>query len=348
MATKWLQSGKSADQFWYEEDYDCNTGFKSSVIVRNKEGMPRTMDKITTSEGAVEYVFPQTGNGDKIHVEVKTLGDDSKAKSDRVTINLTALNMGYMMSEMNKLLATKTKEEADALILDSDALAAALMPQLSAASLVVNVRTYTFNTESNGVGSKEIYIEDAWPPGPLFLTCHYGYSASAERSDFAKFLEFFLEDVLPLVVDLALAIGMLVVGCGTAPFTAGVGCAAAAAASWALLAAEIAWMYHRIKQDAYGFIDTNKYDCRFPVPGGFNHTYTIDVVQTMGDKLAPIVRASPALMNAGEQAQSNPSVQSYTTMGLAQSSARPNSHNTILLAMFLLGGFYLIMAGDDE
>jgi len=346
MATKWLQSGKDSDQFWYEEDYDCNTGFKSSVIVRNDEGMPRTMDKITTTGGAIEFVFPQVGNRDKIHVKVKTLGDDSKAKADKVTINLTALNMAYMMTEMNKLLSSKTKEEQDALIADSDALATALIPSLNPSLLVVNVRTYTFNTGSDGIGEKEIFVEDEWPPGPLFLTCHYGYSASAERSDEAKFLDFLVEDILPLVVDLALAIGMLVVGCGTAPVTAGVGCAVAFAASIALLSAEIAYMYHRINQDAYGFIDTNNYSCRFPVPGGFNHPYTIDVVQTMGDKLAPIVRASPALMNAGDVASSNPSVQSYTSMGLAQSSARPN--NTIILVMLILGGIYFIMEGDDE
>ena len=346
MATTWLQSGKDSDQFWYEEDYDCNTGFKSSVIVRNDEGMPRTMDRMTTTDGGIEFVFPQVGNGDKIHVKVKTLGDDSKAKSDRVTINLTSLNMAYMMTEMNKLLSSKTQQEQDALIADSDALAEALMPSLNPASLMVNVRTYTFNTGSDGIGDKQIFIEDEWPAGPLFLTCHYGYSASAERSDFAKALEFFLEEVLPLIVDLALVIGMLVVGCGTAPFTAGVGCAVAAAASIALLTAEIAYMYHRVKQDAYGFIDTNKYSCRFPVPGGFNQTYTIDVVQAMGDKLAPIVRASPALMNAGDKASANNSVQSYTTMGLSQSSVRPN--NTVILLLFILGGFYFIMEGDDE
>ena len=345
MAIKWLQSGKSADQSWYQEDYDCNTGFKSSVIVRNVEGMPRTMDKITTTGGAVEYVFPQVGNGDKVNVAVQTLGDDSKAKSDRVTLNLTALNMAYMMNEMSKLLASLSKEEQDALLANSDALAAKLLPLLTPSSLIVNVRTYTFNTDTNGLGEKDIYVEDGWPPGPLFLTCHYGYSSSAEESDFAKFLEVFLEDVLPLIIDVALVVAMITLGCGTAPLTAGVGCAAAFAASIAVLSAEIAWMFHRITQDAYGFIDTNKYDCRFPIPGGFNHTYTIDVVQTMGDKLAPIVRASPALMNAGENANSNPSVQSYTTMGLAQSSARP--HNTILLVMLLLGGLYLIMEGDE-
>jgi len=348
MAIKWLQSGKSADQVWYQKDYDCNTGFKSSVIVRNVEGMPRTMDKITTTEGSVEYVFPQVGNGDKLNVAVQTLGDDSKAKSDRVTINLTALNMGYMMNELNKLLASVSQEEQDALLTNTDALAEKLLPLLNPSSLIVNVRTDTFNTDAKGIGEKEIYVEDEWPPGPLFLTCHYGYSSSAEASDFSKFLEVFLEDVLPLIIDVALVIGMVVVGCGTAPLTAGVGCAAAFAASIAVLTAEIAWLYHRIRQDAYGFIDTNKYDCRFPIPGGFNHTYAIDVVQTMGDKLAPIVRASPALMNAGEQAQGNPSVQSYTTMGLAQSSARPSSHNTILLVMFVFGGLYLIMEGDGE
>ena len=131
----------------------------------------------------------------------------------------------------------------------------------------------------------------------------------------------------------------------TAPLTAGVGCAAAFAASIAVLAAEIAWVFHRIRQDAYGFIDTNKYDCRFPIPGGFNHTYAIDVVQTMGDKLAPIVRTSPALMNAGEQAESNLSVQSYTTRGIAQSSSNPN--NQIILVMVMLFGAYFILGGEQ-
>jgi len=341
----WMQSGKSPDQIWYEEDYDCNTGFKSEVIVRSNEGMPRTLDKITTSEGTTEFVYPQVGNGDKVFIKVKTLGDDSKAKSDRVTVSLTALNMGYMMNEMRKLLDTKTPEEQDRLIKNTDALVEELLPILSPASMMVNVRSRTLETDSNGMLETEFYIEDDWPPGPLYLDCHYGYSASAERSDFEKALEFYMEDILPLIVDLALVAAMFFVGCGTAPFTMGVGCAAAAAAGWAILAAEIAWMYHRIKQDAYGFIDTNKYDCRFPVPGGFNHTYTIDVVQAMGDKLAPIVRASPALTNAGEVASSNPSVQSYTTRGLAQSSSNPN--NQIILVMVMLFGAYFILGGEQ-
>ena len=65
----------------------------------------------------------------------------------------------------------------------------------------------------------------------------------------------------------------------------------------------------------------------------------------MGDKLAPIVRTSPALMNAGEQAESNLSVQSYTTRGLAQSSSNPN--NQIILVMVMLFGAYFILGGEQ-
>ena len=150
----------------------------------------------------MEYVFPQVGNRDKINVAVQTLGDDSKAKSDRVTINLTAINMGYMMSEMSKLLTSLPQEEQDKLLANTDSLAEKLLPLLNPSSLIVNVRTDTFNTDTNGLGEKEIYVEDEWPPGPLFLTCHYGYSSSAEASDFSKFLEVFLEDGLPLILSL--------------------------------------------------------------------------------------------------------------------------------------------------
>jgi len=146
----------------------------------------------------------------------------------------------------------------------------------------------------------------------------------------------------------ALVVAITTVLCATAPIHGGFGWAAAltVAASMAVLSAEIAQAYHQLRKDAWGFIDSNEHGCRFPIPGGFNQTYTIDLVEAMSDKLAPIVRASPALMNAGDKASANSSVQSYTTMGLAQSSARPN--NTIILLMLILGGVYFIMEGDDE
>ena len=341
----WMQTGKSPGQTWYDEDYACNTGFKSAVTVRDKEGMPRTMDRITAG-GETQFVFPQIGNGDKVIVDVKTLGDDNKAKSDRVTVGLTGINLGYMMGTMADLLATKTEAEQAALIQNTDALVEELMPMLAPGSLIVNIRTQTINTNSDGIGQVEIFVEDAWPAGPLFVNCHYGYSATAERSNWDKSLEFFFVEILPLIVDLALAAIFLLAGCTIgAAFTAGGTCLLALGASIALLSAEIAYLIHRIRKDAYGFIDINKYDCRFPIPGGFNHTYTLDLVETMGNKLTPIIRDTPSLEAAGETAGSNPTVQASTTQSQVMSNVTPT--NQIVLIIMVLAGAYFIMGGDD-
>ncbi len=89
----WMQTGKSSDQTWYEGDSACNTGFKTAITVRDKEGMPRTLDRIT-AKGQTEFVFPQVGTGDKIVIDVQTLGEGRTPKSDRVTINLSGINFG--------------------------------------------------------------------------------------------------------------------------------------------------------------------------------------------------------------------------------------------------------------
>jgi len=158
-------------------------------------------------------------------------------------------------------------------------------------------------------------------------------------------LEVIVVDLLPLVVDLALVLvwvgGSCTIG---AAFTAGGSCALALAGATVVLAAEMAYLAHRYYQDGYGEIDMNKYDCRFPLPGGFNHTYALTLVETMENKLVPIIRASPTLQEVGDMASSNTSVQ----MSVSQSQAISGGSGTIILLLLVLFGGYLIMGGSDS
>lgn len=337
-----MQTGKSPAQTWYGYGgQGCNTNFKTALTVRDKEGMPRTLDRIT-AEGQTEFVYPQVGNGDKVAVDVQTFGDGNKAKSDKVTVSLRAINLGYMMGKMESLLATKTDEEQAAIVKNTDLFVEELMTTISPSSLVVTLRTLTINTDDDGMGRIEIFVEPEWPAGPLFVNCHYGYSAGGERSDWDKSLEIFITEILPLVVDLTL-IAIIYFGSCSGP-QAAVLCAPAIAAGQALLVAEIAYVVHRIAEDGYGTIEENKYDCRFPVPGGFNHTYSINLVETIENKLAPIFRASPVLQSAGEEATSNTAVSASMSQSRAVSNV--SGPNQMVLMILVLVGAYFIMAGE--
>lgn len=338
-----MQTGKSPSQVWSEQlGKRCHAGFNSAMTVRDKEGMLRTLDRIT-AQGQTEFVYPQVGNGDKVAVDVKTFGDDNKAKSDKVTVTLRAINLGYMIGKMESLLATKTDEEQAAIVKNTDLFVEELMSTLSPSSLVVTLRSLTINTDDDGMGRIEIFVEPEWPAGPVFVTCHYGYSAGNERDDWSKSLEIFITEILPLVVDLTLIAVIIFGSCGGPQ--AAVACAPAIAAGQALLVAEIAYVAHRYSQDGYGAVDLNKYDCRFPVPGGFNHTYSLNLVETIDNKLAPIIRASPVLEKAGDEATSNTSVRG--SMSQSQAVTNVSGTNQWVLIMLVLVGAYFIVAGDE-
>jgi len=341
--TSWMQTGKSPGQTWYGYGgQGCNTNFKTALTVRNTEGMPRTLDRIT-AKGQTEFVYPQVGNGDKVGIDVQTFGEGSKGKSDKVTVSLRAINLGYMIGKMESLLATKTDEEQAAIVKNTDLFVEELMSTLSPSSLVVTLRSLTINTDNDGMGRIEIFVEPEWPPGPLFLNCHYGYSAGGERDDWDKSLELFFTEILPLVVDLALVAVIVLASCA-GPQAAAV-CAPAIGAGQALLVAEIAYVLHRMAEDGYGTIDENKYDCRFPIPGGFNHTYSLNLVETIENKLTPIIRASPVLEKVGNEATSNPAVSASMSQSQAVSSV--SGTNQMVLLMLVLVGAYFIMAGDE-
>ena len=339
----WMQTGKSPGQTWSEQlGKRCHAGFNSALTVRDKEGMPRTLDRIT-AQGQTEFVYPQVGNGDKVIVDVKTFGDDNKAKSDTVTVTLRAINLGYMIGKMESLLATKTDEEQAAIVKNTDLFVEELLSTISPSSLLVTLRSLTINTDNDGIGRIEIFVEPEWPAGPVFVTCHYGYSAGNERDDWSKSLEIFITEILPLIVDLTLVAIIVLGSCGGPQ--AAVTCAPAIAAGQALLVAEIAYVAHRYSQDGYGAVDLNKYDCRFPVPGGFNHTYSLNLVETIDNKLAPIIRASPVLEKAGDEATSNTSVSG--SMSQSQAVTNVSGTNQWVLIMLVLVGAYFIVAGDE-
>lgn len=339
----WMQSGKSPDQTWWKESSGCNTNFKSAVAVRDGyEGVTRQLQK-TTVDGTTEYMFPQVLTGDRVTIDVQTISD-GKGRSDKCQIRLAALNMNFVVQEMMKVLESKTPEEQQALLADTAKLGELMKPILvnNPTAVLPLIRTQRINTDSDGLGRAEIFMERDWNAGLLFLTCQYGYSASAERSDWAKAAEFIVTEILPLVLDLAIVIFSVAVGCTIgAAFTVGGSCLAALALSTAILAAEIAYLYHQYQQDAFGFIDTNKYDCRFPTPGGFQHLYTLEIVDVLED----IIPTIPASVNtAANQAavESNVSVQSTVA-----TSSSINTTRQMFILLALMGGTLLLLSGGD-
>ena len=340
----WMQTGKSPDQTWWKESSGCNTNFKSSVMIRDGyEGVNRELKK-TVVDGETEYMFPKVLTGDRINIDVQTLSD-GKGKSDKCQIRMAALNMEYIIKEVIKVLESKPPEEQQQLLADSDKLTEIMLPIMTENPTVVLplIRTQRINTDSDGLGKSEIFIENEWKAGIMFITCQYGYSASAEASDWAKSAKFILTEIAPLVIDLALAVVTIALGCTIgAAFTVGGSCLAALVLSTALLAAEMAYLYHEYQQTAFGFIDTNKYDCRFPTPGGFQHLYTLEIVDTLED-IIPLVPQDLKTPANEAALQSNAQVQSNLATANSISTGRQMA---IIFAM--IGATLLIFSGGNS
>jgi|TARA_B110001454_G_scaffold191595_1_gene191371 hypothetical protein len=348
MAINWTQTGDPSNCEYFS-DSNCKTDFKSEVKVQDKRTKSFRPMKSEVVDGATEYIFPEVMNSDTIKVRVQTINDGS-GSSDRCEVALSAINMTYVMGLVQQLLTPLPPAEQQALMADSEKLAEKLTPLLlqTPSAVTPQLRTYSINTNNQGIGEKDIFIEDAWPAGPYFLTCHYGYSGLAERTDWDKSAEFLISEIAPLIAGLVIMVISLALGCTIgAALTLGGSCLAVLAISMAVFAAEMGYMAHRILRDGYGAADLNKYECGFPTCGGFFHLYTLDLVEKMESDIMAQVPNNPLFDNpeAAAALSSNPEAQAAITQG---EIASESAHSPIPIIVLILIGSFIILRSDDE
>ena len=348
MPINWTQTGDPSDCEFFSDSY-CKTDFKSEVRVQDKRTKKFRSMESETVDGNTEYIFPEVMNSDTIKVRVQTI-NDGKGSADRCEVALSAINMTYVMGLVQQILTPLSPAEQQALMADSEKLSAKLTPLLmqTPSAVTPQLRTYVINTDVQGIGEKEIFIEDAWPAGPYFLTCHYGYSGLAERSDWDKAAEFLLSEIAPLIAGLVITVIGLALGCTIgAALTLGGSCLAVLAVSMAVFAAEMGYLAHRILRDGYGAADLNKYDCGFPTCGGFFHLYTLDLVEKMESDVMAQVPNNPLFDTPEAQAaiSSNPEAQAAITKGEVVSES---AQSPIPLIVLMLIGSFIILRSDAE
>ena len=342
MARNWMITGK-APNTGFVGSGSGKTGLKSEIMVTSKRegGVRREAKTITTADTGTMVEFEEVHNSDWIRYWIQTTCD-SKGVQDKANIDLYLLNMPFLTREITDYLASLPEAEQAAMIEDTSLLEAALGPILeqNADKCIALVRSERVNTNASGYGEGEIRIEPNWPEGPIIAIAHYGYSGQSEQSDSAKWWDFFVNELLPIIVELVIIIVACTIG---AIVSAGGICAAtlgwyALTLSLAVAAAQIA--YH-IAKDGYGAIDSNADGCLFPTPGGFNQTYTLNLItdpKQYAANVNPALAQNPATVAAIE-------TQSQTSISTGEMKA-----NWGLIALLFGTGLlsvFLMFGGDD-
>jgi hypothetical protein len=268
----WLQSGKDPTQSW-SGGYGAgsksgNANLKSSMQLISPEGKKYPMLKEGTE-------FVMGGNpGENINIKLQT-SSDGDPRSDKYGVYIKKLDIGYLAKVQEDYLRTLGAARKKYLLEHPDELSAAVMDKVDSNQALVGVYSINGESDEDGLAEVNIPIQPGWNNSILFTYVHYGYAAGAS-DDKAKNTEFMI-DAGSIALELAtwaLAIG----ASGGLAAVAGIAKLAlwAQRANRAFLLVEIGYVGKRWFQDGFGTVGLNKYDAKFPNPGGFNHAYTID------------------------------------------------------------------------
>ena len=273
-----MQSG--AKKVSYEPaDPDCKTNLKTTVRLIGPDGKKITATSIEQTEDGTIPTWENLPEGSKIEWEALT-ESDGKGESDRLSIEIYALDMNYIARITDEVMNGLTPEEDEMLLEDTTAMATIIMDRTMEAindDLVMkSIYSSIVNTGDDGTASGVIVIPSQWPKGSLSLIFGYGYHRQSEGGggDYeiaginlgisAKVGKFWVEEMGPTLVGLALLA------------VPGVGFALGASLFAAEMLADQAIGAMHMAQDGAGLVGLNKYDCAFPTnTGGWFHAYAI-------------------------------------------------------------------------
>ena len=262
----WLQAGKSSDQAW-SGDYGTGStsgkaNLKSTMQIIDPDGNKYPMLK----EGT-EYVMG--GNpGEIMNIKLQT-SSNGEPRSDQYGVWIKKLDLKYIQKVREDYLRTLGAARKQYLLEHPNELDNEVMNKVDQGQALVGVYSVSGESDEDGLAEINIPIQPGWNNSLLFTYVHYGYSAYA-ADDQAKQKEFWYEaGAWALQLAALVAAGVFT---GGAAWVAG----ALSFANKVVLVPELAYVARRWFQDGFGSVGLNKYDAKFPSPGGFNHLYTID------------------------------------------------------------------------
>jgi hypothetical protein len=272
----WIQSGKDPSQTW-SGGYAAGSSsgyadLKSTVQLIDSDGTKYPMLK----EGT-DYVMG--GNpGENINIKLQT-SSDGDPRSDQYGVYIKKLDLDYLAKVQEDYLRTLGAGRKKYLLEHPDELNKEVMDKVDPNRVLVGVYSVNGQSDEDGLAEVNIPIQPGWNNSLLFTFVHYGYAAGAS-DDKAKQKDFWID---------AGSVALEIAAWGLATAATG----GWAAVAWVVRAAslvgkvnrlyligEIAHISKRWFQDGFGQVGLNKYDAKFPNPGGFNHQYIID---TTGD-----------------------------------------------------------------
>jgi hypothetical protein len=245
----------------------CRTNLKTGLKITSPLGKKLKYNIIKNQIPIWESIPAES----TIEWECLTQSDGTGA-NDRLNLTLQVFDMVYVAQITDSILETMSDEEIQLAIDDVDAFTAILTPKLEAElspnQVFKNIWSNTVETDASGKTTGSLNIQPQWPRGQYNLLIHYGYDAESEASDNAKAVEFWVKEMLPMVVEVVFAI---VATIATGGLAAGAFIIATAAAAY-----DLANMASQYQQTRFGASKINKYDCIFPMMG-FNHSYSFTV-----------------------------------------------------------------------
>ena len=268
----------------------CRANLKSSLKITTPLG---SNVNNTSKIGAI----PQWANiskESKLDWEIQTLSD-KVGKADRVNLELQSFDMIYVSALTSQILATMSDEDIQLAVDDVDAFTAIFTPlledKMNPKAVFKTIYSDTVTTNENGIAKGSLTLAPQWPTGQYNFLIHYGYDAESESSETDKAVDFWVKEVLPMVVEITFAV---IAGIATG----GIGFAAVMIAS-AAAAYDLANMATQFHETRFGISKQNIHDCNFP-QGGFNQTYAIIVepedeakaiLSVLGDENVDIISA---------------------------------------------------------
>lgn len=271
----------------------CKTDFESKVRIVTPAGSSPSY-QTGSNDGDQVAFWSDVPPGSKVEWEVITYADEQKRASDRVQLEMTYLDVAYITRLVDIILTELTEEQMQAVAAgDTDLIENKVTEKLNVADAIVTVWSDVVTTDSEGKATGTIDFNPRWPDSEYSLIIHYGYGGMGERSTTEKRNKFLLEEVVPAVVGVTLAIAATIATGGLAT--------AFAVGAYATAAVDIGILAKQYLIEGFGAIDTNKYGCSFPITG-FNHAYSFDVgfeeaVASAGSGMSSIIN-NPEVLEA--------------------------------------------------
>lgn len=270
----------------------CKTDLETKVEIVDSYGSNITWETVSNDTQSIP-TWLGVPSGSQINYEIKTLADDKKGASDRVTLEITALDPTYIIRVSSSIIGLLTDEQMVAILAGDDTIIDTILqenPKLIDPELaIVSFYSDTIVTDDNGFASGSIPINPAWGESEFQITFHYGYMSLSEMSTEDKTTRIWVEEIGPMIAEILLTVALVAIsgGCALAVrlgYMAKMTQAAVATSrAMAIIntaarlagAFEMAMMAKQFLIDGFGIIGTNRHGCSFPLLG-FNHVYAFD------------------------------------------------------------------------